>query len=129
MTIVDDALDAYSRVVTSVAERLTPSVASLQVRGRAEEKGVRLDVRLSPTGGLSGEADSEIRFSLPQGTTFSGFSGTVRRGSETLGACDSPVGTTVTCKVSGGEGKVGGTVTFTFSEANGTINTQSVKTT
>ena len=39
------------------------------------------------------------------------------------------VGTTVTCKVSGGEGKVGGTVTFTFSEANGTINTQSVKTT
>jgi len=28
-----------------------------------------------------------------------------------------------------GEGKVGGTVTFTFSEANGTINTQSVKTT
>src|SRR5438034_879070 len=27
----DDALDAYSRVVTSVAERLTPSVASLRV--------------------------------------------------------------------------------------------------
>jgi len=39
------------------------------------------------------------------------------------------VGTTVTCNVTGGEGKVGGTVTFTFSEANGTINTQSVKTT
>ena len=38
-------------------------------------------------------------------------------------------GATFTCKVSGGEGKVGGTVTFTFSEANGTINTQSVKTT
>ena len=28
----DDVLDAYSRVVTSVAERLTPSVASLRVR-------------------------------------------------------------------------------------------------
>ena len=38
------------------------------------------------------------------------------------------VGTTVTCNVSGGGGKVGGTVTFTFSEANGTINSQSVKT-
>jgi hypothetical protein len=38
------------------------------------------------------------------------------------------VGTTVTCNVSGGGGKVGGTVTYEFSEANGTINSQSVKT-
>jgi S1-C subfamily serine protease len=30
----DDALDAYSRVVTSVAQRLTPSVASIRVRQR-----------------------------------------------------------------------------------------------
>ena len=30
----DEALDAYSRVVTSVAARLIPSVASLRVRGR-----------------------------------------------------------------------------------------------
>jgi S1-C subfamily serine protease len=30
-----DALDAYSAVVTSVAERLTPSVATLQVAGRS----------------------------------------------------------------------------------------------
>ena len=51
----------------------------------------------------------------------------------TKASCPSDVpvqqGATFTCKVSGGEGKVGGTVTFTFSEANGTINTQSVKTT
>src|ERR671933_2693192 len=33
--ISHDALDAYSRVVISVAERLSPSVASLRVRGRA----------------------------------------------------------------------------------------------
>jgi S1-C subfamily serine protease len=36
-----DALDAYSRVVTSVAERLIPSVASLRVRGRV--RGARVD--------------------------------------------------------------------------------------
>ena len=37
------------------------------------------------------------------------------------------VGTTVTCDVSGGGGKVGGTVTFTFSSAEGTIEPSSVK--
>ena len=36
-----EALDAYSRVVTSVAERLIPSVASLQVRARV--RGARVD--------------------------------------------------------------------------------------
>jgi Domain of unknown function (DUF4333) len=38
------------------------------------------------------------------------------------------VGTTVTCNISGAGGNAGGTVTFTFSEANGAINSQSVKT-
>jgi S1-C subfamily serine protease len=37
----EEALDAYSRVVTSVAERLIPSVASLQVRARV--RGGRVD--------------------------------------------------------------------------------------
>ena len=36
----EDALDAYSRVVTSVAERLIPSVASLRVRQRARGASV-----------------------------------------------------------------------------------------
>ena len=36
----EDALDAYSRVVTSVAERLIPSVASLRVRQRVRGAGV-----------------------------------------------------------------------------------------
>jgi len=36
----DEALDAYSRVVTSVAERLIPSVASLRVRQRVRDAGV-----------------------------------------------------------------------------------------
>jgi S1-C subfamily serine protease len=36
----DGALDAYSRVVTSVAERLIPSVASLRVRQRVRGAGV-----------------------------------------------------------------------------------------
>jgi len=36
----DEALDAYSRVVTSVAERLIPSVASLRVRQRVRGAGV-----------------------------------------------------------------------------------------
>src|SRR5919201_2134493 len=36
----DEALDAYSRIVTSVAERLIPSVASLRVRQRVRGAGV-----------------------------------------------------------------------------------------
>jgi S1-C subfamily serine protease len=36
----EEALDAYSRVVTSVAERLIPSVASLRVRQRIRGAGV-----------------------------------------------------------------------------------------
>src|SRR5438128_939502 len=36
----DEALDAYSHVVTTVAERLTPSVASLRVVQRAGRGGV-----------------------------------------------------------------------------------------
>lgn len=39
------------------------------------------------------------------------------------------VGTTVTCDVSGAGGAAGGTVTFTFSSAEGTIDDSSVKTT
>ncbi len=34
----DDALDAYSRIVTSVAERLAPSVANLRVRRRGRRR-------------------------------------------------------------------------------------------
>jgi S1-C subfamily serine protease len=44
MTVVDDdaALDAYSQIVTAVAERLLPSVASLRVRGRGSGSAVVL---------------------------------------------------------------------------------------
>ena len=45
----DEALDAYSRVVTSVAERLIPSVASLRVRGRGGE-GAGSGVVIAPDG-------------------------------------------------------------------------------
>jgi hypothetical protein len=38
------------------------------------------------------------------------------------------VDTTVTCNVSGTQGAATGTVKFTFSEANGTVNPTSVKT-
>jgi hypothetical protein len=38
------------------------------------------------------------------------------------------VGTTVTCNVSGAQGVASGTVTFTFSDAEGTIEPSSVKT-
>ena|SRR5436305_3485851 len=37
------------------------------------------------------------------------------------------VGTTVTCDLSGAAGKAGGTVTFTFSSAEGTVDPSSVK--
>jgi uncharacterized protein DUF4333 len=38
------------------------------------------------------------------------------------------LGTTVTCEVSGAKGAAAGTVTYTFSEANGTVDPASVKT-
>ncbi len=38
------------------------------------------------------------------------------------------VGTTVTCNVSGAEGAASGTVTFTFSDAEGTVDASSVET-
>ena len=38
------------------------------------------------------------------------------------------VGTTVTCDVSGGQGVASGTVTYTFSDANGTVDPSSVET-
>lgn len=49
----DDALDAYSRVVTTVAERLIPSVASLRVRqqmGRARVDGAGSGVVITADG-------------------------------------------------------------------------------
>ena len=49
----DEALDAYSRVVTSVAERLIPSVASLRVRqrmGRGSVEGAGSAVVITPDG-------------------------------------------------------------------------------
>jgi S1-C subfamily serine protease len=48
-----ESLDAYSRVVTSVAERLIPSVASLRVRGRvrgSSTDGAGSGVVISPDG-------------------------------------------------------------------------------
>ena len=38
------------------------------------------------------------------------------------------VGTTVTCNVSGAQGAASGTVTFTFSSAEGTVDPSSVET-
>jgi S1-C subfamily serine protease len=46
------ALDAYSAVVTSVAERLSPSVASLRVSGRRRPEGAGSAVVLTPDGFL-----------------------------------------------------------------------------
>src|SRR5436309_8078081 len=51
-----EALDAYSRVVTRVAERLLPSVASLRVtrrvRGGRRAEGAGSAIALSPDGFL-----------------------------------------------------------------------------
>src|ERR671937_1458562 len=55
-TAEEQALDAYSRVVTSVAERLTPSVASLKVTRRVpggrRQEGAGSAVSVSPDGFL-----------------------------------------------------------------------------
>ncbi len=48
----DDALDAYSRVVTRVARVVTPSVASLRVRRRGRVAGAGSGVAMTPDGFL-----------------------------------------------------------------------------
>ncbi len=74
-----EALDAYSRTVTAVAERLRPSVANLQVerrtrRGRAEGGGSA--VTITPDGYLLTSAhvvegtDGHGRSSFPDGRSF-----------------------------------------------------------
>jgi S1-C subfamily serine protease len=75
-----EALDAYSRTVTAVAERLRPSVANLRVerqtrRGRAEGGGSA--VTITPDGYLLSSAhvvestDGGGRASFPDGRSFS----------------------------------------------------------
>jgi S1-C subfamily serine protease len=75
-----EALDAYSRTVTAVADRLRPSVANLQVqrrtrRGRAEGGGSA--VTITPDGYLLSSAhvvestDGQGRASFPDGRSFS----------------------------------------------------------
>ena len=75
-----EALDAYSRTVTAVAERLGPSVANLQVarrtrRGRGEGGGSA--VTITPDGYLLSSAhvvestDGRGRASFPDGRSFS----------------------------------------------------------
>jgi S1-C subfamily serine protease len=75
-----EALDAYSRTVTAVAERLRPSVANLQVerrtrRGRAAGGGSA--VAITPDGYLLSSAhvvegaDRRAEASFPDGRTFS----------------------------------------------------------
>jgi S1-C subfamily serine protease len=75
-----EALDAYSRTVTAVAERLRPSVANLRVerrtrRGRAEGGGSA--VTITPDGYLLSSAhvvestDGDGRASFPDGRSFS----------------------------------------------------------
>ncbi len=64
----DEALDAYSRVVTSVAERLTPSVASLRVTRRV--RGGR-----RPEGAGSGFVISSDGFGLTSAHVVHGMDG------------------------------------------------------
>ena len=74
-----EALDAYSRTVTAVADRLRPSVANLRVerrtrRGRAEGGGSA--VTITPDGFLLSSAhvvestDGRGRASFPDGRSF-----------------------------------------------------------
>jgi len=50
VTVETEALDAYSRVVTTVAERLGPSVANLRVFGRRRLAGSGSGVVITPDG-------------------------------------------------------------------------------
>jgi len=64
----DEALDAYSTIVASVADRLLPSVASLVVRGGRRARGAGSAVVITPDGFLltsahvlSGADGGEVR--------------------------------------------------------------------
>jgi serine protease Do len=50
VTVETDALDAYSRVVTTVAERLGPSVANLRIFSRRRASGGGSGVMITPDG-------------------------------------------------------------------------------
>jgi S1-C subfamily serine protease len=72
----EEALDAYSRVVTSVAERVTPSVASLIVqRGRGPSGGSAVVITpdgflLSSAHVVAGASSGTARFADGQESTF-----------------------------------------------------------
>ncbi|HEY6696341.1 MAG TPA: trypsin-like peptidase domain-containing protein [Solirubrobacteraceae bacterium] len=74
MTVETEALDAYSRVVTTVAERLGPSVANLRVFSRRRSSGSGSGVMITPDGFLLTSAHvvigggSRVRASFTDGS-------------------------------------------------------------
>jgi serine protease Do len=74
VTIETEALDAYSRVVTTVAERLGPSVANLRVFSRRRSSGSGSGVMITPDGFLLTSAHvvigggSRVRASFTDGS-------------------------------------------------------------
>jgi serine protease Do len=74
VTVETEALDAYSRVVTTVAERLGPSVANLRVFSRRRSSGSGSGVMITPDGFLLTSAHvvigggSRVRASFTDGS-------------------------------------------------------------
>ncbi len=60
-----------------------------------------VDFTLSATGGLDGEANSQINLTMPAGTTYSGFGATITdtTTSTNLGGCNTPSGLSITCSL------------------------------
>ena len=128
----------------------TPSVKVTDAKcpsGVKAEKGATFTCNVTLSNGGTGKA--EVTQTGPNSFTYTLQEGSVQIPGETadaaveksLAAKGAPgatvqcpqniivkVGTTVTCNVSGVQGVASGTVTYTFSEANGTVDSSSVKT-
>ena len=82
--------------ITSDPFTVTAAGTLTELSARSEPPRSILRMRVSGTGGLSGEAGSTIRLTFPAGTTFAGYqAGSVTdltRGDRAVGFCGTPVG-------------------------------------
>ncbi len=79
---------------------IVPAGTLTELSARSEPPRSIVRLRVSATGGLSGEAGSQIRLTFPAGTTFAGYqAGSVRdlTRAAAVGSCSTPVGLAVTC--------------------------------
>ena len=108
--LTNTAVGAHTVAVTTSSDlpqiqsspfTIVPAGTLTELSGaRSEPPRSIVRLRVSATGGLSGEAGSQIRLTFPAGTTFAGYqAGSVKdlTRAAAVGFCSTPVGLAVTC--------------------------------